>query len=77
MAKADRMNRKKKDTEGPRVSVLTTTTEMVVETLDNGDIVAQDDQGKYLTKKHYVGTGMLDPYRSWDHRREAYAGAES
>lgn len=75
MAKAEKMNRQKKKNEGDtgmNIALLTTTPEMVVKKLDNGDIVAKDDAGMYVTKPHFVGSGLLDPYRSPKYRRQEY-----
>jgi len=78
MAKASKMNRRKVHTEDVmKLHELATTADMVVEQLDKGRVLAEDDKGKYVTFQHFVDTGLLDPYRSPEHRREPYVEPEA
>ena len=37
--------------------------EMVVEELSNGEVVCEDDSGKYITNKSMLDSGLADPNR--------------
>ena len=43
-----------------------TKNEMVIKELENGQIVAQDGNGHYLTSKTWVGNNLLDPNRVYN-----------
>ena len=41
---------------------------MVVEELDNGKVICEDDKGKYITFSNRLDSGLADPRRISENR---------
>ena len=42
--------------------------DMIVEELDDGRVVCEDDRGKYITYANRIDNGLVDPRRSAEDR---------